>query len=92
VAQELWRRAAIAGEEFAELQRHWLSKEHEIDFVDSDGTMIEVKSGQASASEFAWFPGVFPRKRLLVVCTTPFETHFARGITLEQFLEGAPVA
>jgi hypothetical protein len=76
----------VAGKEFPELQRFWQSKEHEVDFVDSSGDLIEVKSGAASAGEFAWLPRVFPGKRLTVVCTTPFETHYAVGVTLEQFL------
>jgi hypothetical protein len=49
-----------------------------------------VKRGQATASEFAWFNKVFPKKRLTVVCATPFETDFVCGVTIEDYLLAGP--
>jgi predicted AAA+ superfamily ATPase len=88
VAQELFRRSALRGEAEPERLPFWQSKEHEIDFVMRDGSMVEVKRGRASGLEFAWFGKTFPRKKLQVVCTTPFETDRVRGVTLHQFLLG----
>ena len=86
VAQELWRRNAIAGAEDPNTQYFWQSKEHELDFKVSSGEWIEVKRGRASSLEFGWFPKVFPKDRLTVICTTPFESPLVRGVTLEDFL------
>ncbi len=86
VAQELWRRAAIRGEETPELMGFWQSKEHELDFVLSPTRFLEVKRGQATPVEFSWFPKIFPKSDLTVICKTPFQTPFIRGITMENFL------
>jgi hypothetical protein len=51
-------------------------------------TFVEVKRGRASALEFAWFARSFPRGRLTVVCSTPFEADRITGVTLAQFLTG----
>jgi predicted AAA+ superfamily ATPase len=88
VAQELFRRAAIRGAPEPERLPYWQSREHEIDFVAGDDSFVEVKRGRASALDFAWFPKTFPRGRLTVVCTTPFEADRIRGITLDGFLRG----
>jgi predicted AAA+ superfamily ATPase len=85
VAQELWRRAALRGDEFPEVLSFWQSKTNEIDFVDGD-RLIEVKRGSASPLDFAWFPKVFPGRLLTVVNTQRFETAFCKGITLRDFL------
>jgi predicted AAA+ superfamily ATPase len=86
VAQELFRRAAIAGVPDPERLPYWQSREHEIDFVADADSYVEVKRGRASALEFAWFVRGFPKGRLTVVCTTPFEADRVRGVTLEAFL------
>lgn len=88
VAQELWRRRVVAGEDFPENMLFWQAGEHEIDFVLRPELLIEVKRGQASALDFAWFPKVFPRKRLVVITTERFETAFCRAMTLADFLAG----
>jgi predicted AAA+ superfamily ATPase len=88
-AQEVWRRAAIRGGEFPEQLAWWRSQDHEIDFVLDDGDFLEVKAGQTSPLEFAWFSHRFPRGRLTVLTTTPFETERVRGLTMEQFLREA---
>lgn len=88
VAQELFRRAALRGEAEPERLPYWQSAEHELDFVVGDDTFVEVKRGRASALEFAWFARSFPRGRLTVVCSTPFEADRITGVTLAQFLSG----
>lgn len=88
VAQELFRRAAIRGEPEPERLPFWKSREHEIDFVAGEDRYIEVKRGRADALELSWFPKVFPRGKLTVVCSTPFEAQRIRGVTLDGFLRG----
>jgi predicted AAA+ superfamily ATPase len=87
VAQELFRRAAIRGAADPERIPYWQGGAHEIDFV-TEEMLIEVKRGQASALDFAWFSKVFPKGRLMVVCATPFAADRVRGVTLEAFLTG----
>ena len=91
VAQELWRRAAIRGDEMPEELRFWQSKTHEVDFVQPapDGdAWIEVKSGRAGPLDFTWFERTHPGARLTVITSTPFATDTVRGVTLEDFLRG----
>ena len=88
VAQELWRVAALHGEEFPERMAYWQCKDHEIDFVRNRDEYIEVKHGRCSPLEFAWFPKILPGARLTIINTSRFETSFCRGITLEDFLLG----
>lgn len=88
VAQELFRRAAIRGDADPERLPYWQGGDHEIDFVVGGDAFLEVKLGQASALDFAWFSKVMSKGRLTVVCATPFESDRARGITLETFLAG----
>jgi len=88
VAQELFRRNAIRGRPEPERPPYWQSREHEIDFVVDDDSFVEVKRGRASALDFAWFAKTFPKGRLTVVCTTPFEAEHMRGVTLDAFLKG----
>ena len=92
VAQELFRRQAIAGVEDPEAIWHWASREHEIDFVDHARRLYEVKVGRTGPMDFAWFPLVFPGRKLLVVGRGEFETPHVKGITIEQFLlaDGLP--
>ncbi|MBI2607178.1 MAG: ATP-binding protein [Deltaproteobacteria bacterium] len=96
VAQELWRRMNLNNQRqnkrqvWAEDLAYWASGEHEIDFVTPDGRFFEVKAGPASAMEFAWFEGIFPKGKLTVICDTPFESRAVKGVTLHQFLLGEP--
>ena len=86
VAQELWRRAAIAGRDSAEELQYWQGSGHEIDFVDPPGDFIEVKSGKTSPVDFAWFSRTFPNRVLTVVGPNTFETAAVKGVTMEDFL------
>ncbi len=86
VAQELWRRAAIRGDESPERQRYWQSKKHELDFAVAPDAFVEVKRGRTGPLDFAWFPATFPGARLTVVGGSRFETDYIRGVTFEDFL------
>jgi predicted AAA+ superfamily ATPase len=86
VAQELFRRAALRGDRDPERIPHWRSAEHELDFVLAPDSFVEVKRGRAGPLDFAWFPRVFPKGHLTVVCATPFETDQIRGVTLAELL------
>jgi predicted AAA+ superfamily ATPase len=88
VAQELWRQRCIRGEQIPELLPYWQGGEHGLDFVLGPGLFLEVKRGQTSPVEFAWFPRVFPKARLVVVSENRFESASVQGITLEDFLSG----
>jgi predicted AAA+ superfamily ATPase len=85
VAQELWRRAAIRGDEFPEETAYWRSKEHEIDFVVGPAEFLEVKAGPTNPLEFAWFGRVFPGGRLRVLGRSRWETAQVQGILHEDF-------
>jgi predicted AAA+ superfamily ATPase len=89
--QELWRRAAVRGEEAPEELLYWQSRDHELDYVSAPGHYLEVKGGSSNPVEFAWFTRSFPRGELNVITTTPFEASRMRGITMGGFLlsEGA---
>lgn len=89
VAQELWRRAAIAGDELPEELHHWQHPQHEIDFVTARGEWLEVKRGASSPMEFGWFVKACPGKRLTVISASRYETDVLRGITMEDFLNEA---
>ncbi len=86
VAQEIWRRRAIAGDQTPELLTFWQTKEHELDYMFEPNCFIEVKRGSASPLEFSWFARSFPKGRLLVVNKQRFETSHVRGLTLEDLL------
>lgn len=85
-AQELWRCAAIRGDEMPEQMNFWSSGEHEIDFVVKPDYLIEVKRGLANPIEFKWFPKIFPKAALDIITTSKFETEQIRGISMEDFL------
>jgi len=85
-AQELWRRAAVRGEETPEELLFWQSSGHELDYVTAPGRYLEVKAGPSNPVEFAWFARRFPRGKLDVITTTPFEASRVRGVTMERFL------
>ncbi len=89
VAQELFRRAALRGEEFPEVMSFWQSGEHELDFVLAPDHFVEVKRGRTGPLDFTWFPKCFPKGRLTVLSESRFETDRIHGITLEDFLLGA---
>jgi predicted AAA+ superfamily ATPase len=86
VAQELFRRAAIRGDPEPERIPYWHGGDYEIDVVAAPDAFVEVKRGQASAVDFAWFPKAIPKAHLTVVCSTPFTADRIRGVTLESFL------
>jgi len=86
VAQEVWRRAAIRGDEFPERLRYWSSRDHELDFVVRPDLYLEVKRGRASPLDFTWFPGTFPGAGLRVVNREGFDTGAVRGLTPEELL------
>ena len=88
VAQELWRRAAIAGEETPEQLLYWQTKEHELDYVVAPDRYIEVKRGRTGPLEFAWFARAFPHARLTVVGADRFQAGNVRGVLPEEFLFG----
>ncbi len=87
VAQELWRRSAIRGDEFPELLSFWQGGRNEIDFVVDSQSFIEVKRGKTSPMEFEWFPRTFPKGYLTVISKSRFETDQIKGVTLADFLE-----
>ena len=86
VAQELWRRAAVRGDESPEQLAFWQSKGHELDFLGSPHAAIEVKLGKTSPLDFAWFPRCLPRATLSVVGRDRYSAGAIQGITLEDFL------
>jgi len=89
VAQELWRRKAIAGDPMPEELAYWRSDDHELDYVRAPDDFLEVKQGRTGPMDFTWFPRRFPRARLTVLTTTPFEHDWVRGITIDEFLREA---
>jgi len=88
VAQELFRRAALRGDEFPEVMSFWQSSENELDFVLAPDRFIEVKRGRTGPLDFTWFPKCFPTGHLTVISRSRFETDHIHGITLEEFLLG----
>ena len=86
VAQELWRRRCIPGEQIPESLPYWQSREHGLHYVLAQRLFLEVKRGQASPFEFTWFNRVFPTSNLIVVNASQFETQAIKGVTFEQFL------
>ena len=86
VAQELWRRAAIRGDEIPERLHFYQSKSHGLDFVVDGEQHVQVKRGRASPLEFDWWPRTFPQGHLTVVSDERFDAGRIRGVTLEDFL------
>lgn len=87
VAQELYRRQAVRGDEIPEKLSFWKSDEHEIDFVIDPHHFIEVKLGSASPVEFLWFSKIFPKARLDVISERPFGSGQVTGLAMEEFLQ-----
>ena len=90
VAQELWRRAAIRGDEAAEQMAFWQAGGHEIDFVATPHAAVEVKLGSTNPVEFAWFPRTFSRTGLTVIGQDHWRAGSLEGMTLEDFLLADP--
>lgn len=86
VGQEVWRRAAKRGDDTPDELRCWSTKQHELDFVVRPDLFLEVKRGQTSPLEFAWFTKSFVHGELRVVTATPFTTPRVRGVTLAELL------
>lgn len=86
IAQEINRRNAISGKDILAPLSFWQNEQHEIDFVLSKDHLLEVKRGQASALEFAWFVKQFPSKKLTVISTKSFSTDYIHGVTMEEFM------
>ncbi|MEW6755486.1 MAG: hypothetical protein AB1505_31590 [Candidatus Latescibacterota bacterium] len=86
VAQEIWRRAALRGEETPEVMHFWQAKEHELDLVLPPHRFVEVKRGKASPVEFAWWARSFPKGQLTVVNAAAFRAERMVGMTAEEFL------
>ena len=91
VAQELWRRSAVQGDELSEEMAFWRSPSREIDFLVNEQLFLEVKRGKTSPIEFQWFPKIFPKSRLIVVSESKFETDCIVGMTIEDFLSTDPI-
>jgi predicted AAA+ superfamily ATPase len=90
VAQELWRRAAVRGEEAAEQMAFWQAAGHELDFVATPKAAVEVKLGSTNPMEFAWFPRTFSRASLSVIGRDRWRAGSLEGMTLEDFLLADP--
>ncbi|MCK4870081.1 MAG: ATP-binding protein, partial [Gammaproteobacteria bacterium] len=89
VAQELVRRAAIAGEDILSPLAFWQNDKHELDFVVHNREFIEVKRGRCNPLEFSWFVQQFPGNNLTVVNVAKFSTATVKGVLLEDFLLAA---
>jgi predicted AAA+ superfamily ATPase len=87
VAQELHRRSAVEGADEPERLPYWQGGDHEVDFV-GKGEWYEVKRGRTSPMDFAWFPRVFPKGRLTVVCDARWETDHVKAVRFEDLLLG----
>lgn len=85
LAQELSRRSAIRGDDILQPLAFWQNKAHEIDFVVSSDTLLEVKRGACQLSEFAWFARQFPNKKLLVVNAADFSAEQIVGMSFKDF-------
>lgn len=96
VAQELYRRMAYRRQIDLKLNfdpedlGFWKSSEHEIDFIDCENNMYEVKLGKTSPTEFLWFKKTFPNKKLTVISASAYEHDWIIGKTIHQFLMEGP--
>ena len=90
VAQELWRREALASPEPPLSLDYWQSQTQEIDFVLSKGKhLFEVKRGFTRASDFAALTASFSRdSEINVVSQSTFQTDFINGVSFEDFMSG----
>lgn len=86
VAQELVRRLHFRGMDKEVTLGFWKNEKHEVDFVTSQEDFYEVKVGKVTPQEFNWFPRIFPKKKLNVICDSSFETDHVRAMTLHEFL------
>lgn len=76
----------MRGEETPEELAFWKTDDHELDFVLDAQCFLEVKRGRSGPVDFAWFASRFPKARLTVITTTPFESVPVRGRTMEDWL------
>lgn len=90
VTQECFRHACIRGDEIPESFAHLKTKKHEVDFVFSSESFLEVKRGPVNPLEFSWFPLACPQGHLSVICENRFETQQITGVTLADFLTQVP--
>jgi len=88
VAQELFRRRCISGEEVPEQLLFWQSKDHELDFLVEPGSYLEVKRGPTDPMEFSWFERSLRGARLTVVGDASWKARSISAITFEEFLRG----
>ena len=86
VSQELLRQSAIRGEEILAPQKFYQDDSCEIDFVKDTKNYIEVKRGQSSIFEYAWFTKKFPGCFLQIINTQKFNSASISGVLLEDFL------
>lgn len=86
VAQELFRRRCISGEEVPEQLLFLQSKDHELDFLVEPGRYLEVKRGPTSPMEFSWFEQSLRGARLTVVSDSNWKARSISGTTFEEFL------
>jgi predicted AAA+ superfamily ATPase len=91
VASELFRRNTLRSMLNNEEVGFYQSRHHEIDFVDGERDLFEVKTGTAGPREFAWFPNVFPKKNLTVLSKNEFETDTVRSINMARWLYECPL-
>ncbi len=88
VAQELQRQSALEGKEILAPQKFYQDASCEIDFVENPEKYIEVKRGQSSAFEYAWFAQKIPGAALKIINTQRFSSGVITGVLLEDFLLG----
>ncbi len=86
VAQELLRQNALVGEDILMPQKFYQDASSEIDFVRDETHYLEVKRGQSSAFEYAWFMQKFPKCSLEIINKQRFSNGAIQGILLEDFL------
>ncbi len=91
VAAELFRRNSLRDYFRSEELGFYQSSQHEIDFVDNERNLYEVKLGKASPVEFSWMNRALPNKKLQIISSTPFETETIRSQTLAQWLFECPL-
>ena len=87
VAQEIWRRRALSGNQVPELLGFSEGGQGSIDLIsDSPEMLVEVKAGTATPQEFVWFSQKYPDKKLFVVSQSKFKMQAVQGISFEEFL------
>lgn len=85
VAQEIFRRQAIRGDDVPERFCYYSHDDHEVDFVLSPHEWVEVKRGQISPHELGFVP---QDVNLTVICSNKLSFNRVKCSTLEEFLIG----